>query len=145
MMMTKIKTQGLVSDLMPNIKLMQIAGHFLFNYHSENAGMSGLLRKLYASMHAILLVINFLCMAFNMAQYSDEVNELTANTITILFFTHSIIKLAFFGITSKNFYRTLAVWNQSNSHPLFTESDARYHQLALTKMRRLLYFICALG
>lgn len=32
--MTKIKTQGLVSDLMPNIKLMQLSGHFLFNYHS---------------------------------------------------------------------------------------------------------------
>lgn len=33
-MMTKVKAQGLVSDLMPNIKLMQVAGHFLFNYHS---------------------------------------------------------------------------------------------------------------
>lgn len=32
-MMTKVKHQGLVSDLMPNIKLMQMAGHFLFNYH----------------------------------------------------------------------------------------------------------------
>lgn len=31
-MMGKIKTQGLVSDLMPNIKLMQMVGHFLFNY-----------------------------------------------------------------------------------------------------------------
>ncbi|CAG4932144.1 unnamed protein product [Colias eurytheme] len=143
-MMTKTKTQGLVSDLMPNIKLMQMAGHFLFNYHSENGGMTTLLRKIYASVHAILLVAHYLCMGANMAQYSDEVNELTANTITILFFAHSIIKLAFFAITSKNFYRTLAVWNQSNSHPLFTESDARYHQLALTKMRRLLYFICAM-
>ncbi|CAK1541788.1 unnamed protein product [Leptosia nina] len=140
-MLTKIKTQGLVSDLMPNIKLMQMAGHFLFNYHSDNSGMSTLLRKVYASVHAFLIVIHYLCMAANMAQYSDEVNELTANTITILFFAHSIIKLLFFAITSKNFYRTLAVWNQSNSHPLFTESDARYHQLALTKMRRLLYFI----
>ncbi|KAI8441968.1 hypothetical protein MSG28_005638 [Choristoneura fumiferana] len=30
--MGKVKTQGLVSDLMPNIKLMQMVGHFLFNY-----------------------------------------------------------------------------------------------------------------
>nr|AQQ73487.1 olfactory receptor 2 [Heliconius melpomene rosina] len=140
-MMTKIKTQGLVSDLMPNIKLMQAAGHFLFNYHSDNSGMSTLLRKVYSSVHAFLIMIHYLCMAANMAKYSEEVNELTANTITVLFFTHSIIKLAFFAITSKNFYRTLAVWNQSNSHPLFTESDARYHQLSLNKMRRLLYFI----
>ncbi|XP_050353359.1 odorant receptor coreceptor [Nymphalis io] len=143
-MMTKIKTQGLVSDLMPNIKLMQLAGHFLFNYHSDNSGMSSLLRKVYASVHAIFIVVHYVCMAVNMAKYSDEVNELTANTITVLFFAHSIIKLAFFAITSKNFYRTLAVWNQSNSHPLFIESDARYHQLALTKMRRLLYFICGM-
>ncbi|CAH0402862.1 unnamed protein product [Chilo suppressalis] len=141
-MMAKVKAQGLVSDLMPNIKLMQAAGHFLFNYHSDNSGMSTLLRKIYSSVHAILIVINFLCMAVNMAQYSDEVNELTANTITVLFFTHTVIKLLFFAVNSKSFYRTLAVWNQSNSHPLFTESDARYHQLALTKMRRLLYFIC---
>nr|BAG71418.1 olfactory receptor-2 [Diaphania indica] len=141
-MMTKVKAQGLVSDLMPNIKLMQAAGHFLFNYHSDNSGMSTLLRKVYSSAHAFLIVIHYLCMAVNMAQYSEEVNELTANTITVLFFAHSVIKLVFFAINSKSFYRTLAVWNQSNSHPLFTESDARYHQLSLTKMRRLLYFIC---
>nr|AJF23826.1 olfactory receptor Orco [Planotortrix octo] len=140
-MMGKVKTQGLVSDLMPNIKLMQAVGHFLFNYTDENGGMSMLLRKIYASTHAVLIVVNFLCMAVNMAQYSDEVNELTANTITVLFFAHTVIKLLFFAMNSKNFYRTLAVWNQSNSHPLFTESDARYHQLALNKMRRLLYFI----
>nr|ARO76408.1 odorant receptor 2 [Conogethes punctiferalis] len=141
-MMTKVKALGLVSDLMPNIKLMQAAGHFLFNYHSDNSGMAMLLRKIYASVHAFLIVIHYLCMAVNMAQYSEEVNELTANTITVLFFAHSVIKLLFFALNSKSFYRTLAVWNQSNSHPLFTESDARYHQLSLTKMRRLLYFIC---
>ncbi|XP_041972175.1 odorant receptor coreceptor [Aricia agestis] len=140
-MMTKQKTQGLVSDLMPNIKLMQLFGHFLFNYHADNAGMSLLLRKIYASVHAFLIVVQFVLMGINMAKYSEEVNELTANTITVLFFAHTLIKLLFFGVTSKNFYRTLAVWNQSNSHPLFTESNARYCQIALTKMRRLLYFI----
>ncbi|XP_068623291.1 odorant receptor coreceptor [Battus philenor] len=140
-MMSKVKTQGLVSDLMPNIKLMQMAGHFLFNYYPENGGMSVLLRKIYSSVHAFFIVIQYLSMVANMAQYSDEVNELTANTITVLFFAHSIIKLIFFALNSKSFYRTLAMWNQSNSHPIFTESDARYHQLALTKMRRLLYFI----
>ncbi|CAB3220149.1 unnamed protein product [Arctia plantaginis] len=143
-MMGKVKSQGLVSDLMPNIKLMQLAGHFLFNYHSENGGMAVLLRKVYSSVHAILIVTNFVCMAINLAQYSGEVNELTANTITVLFFTHTIIKLVFFALNSKNFYRTLAIWNQSNSHPLFTESDARYHQIALTKSRKLLYFICGM-
>ncbi|KAH9631371.1 hypothetical protein HF086_012159 [Spodoptera exigua] len=94
-MMTKVKAQGLVSDLMPNIKLMQAAGHFLFNYHSENGGMTGLLRKIYASTHAILITIHFACMGINMAQYSDEVNELTANTITVywLLFSMAIANL----------------------------------------------------
>ncbi|XP_026333801.1 odorant receptor coreceptor isoform X2 [Hyposmocoma kahamanoa] len=138
-MMVKAKSQGLVSDLMPNLMLLRVFGHFMFNY--VPGIMSMLLRKIYASMHAFLIFIQFVCMGINMAKYSDEVNELTANTITVLFFTHSLIKLVFFALNSKSFYRTLAVWNQSNSHPLFTESDARYHQLALTKNRRLLYFI----
>lgn len=38
-------------------------------------------------------------------------------------------------------FRTLGIWNQSNSHPLFLESNNRYHQLALTKMRRLLIIV----
>ncbi|XP_049879122.1 odorant receptor coreceptor [Pectinophora gossypiella] len=142
-MMTKVKTQGLVTDLMPNINLMRTFGHFVFNYLPESGGMSLLLRKIYAGLHAFLIFIHFVCLGVNMAKYSDEVNELTANTITVLFFTHTIIKLAFFAINSKSFYRTLAVWNQSNSHPLFTESDARYHQLAVNKNRKLLYFICS--
>ncbi|NP_001037060.1 odorant receptor coreceptor [Bombyx mandarina] len=143
-MMTKVKTQGLVTDLMPCIRLLQAAGHFLFNYHADTSGMNMLLRKIYSSAHAVLIVVHYICMGINMAQYKDEVNELTANTITVLFFAHSIIKLAFFAFNSKSFYRTLAVWNQSNSHPLFTESDARYHQISLSKMRRLLYFICGM-
>lgn len=39
------------------------------------------------------------------------------------------------------FTRTLGIWNQPNSHPLFIESNNRYHALALKKMRRLLYII----
>nr|AII15784.1 odorant receptor co-receptor [Sitotroga cerealella] len=142
-MMTKVKTQGLVTDLMPNINLMRMFGHFVFNYLPESNGMSMLLRKIYASVHAVLIFVHFVCVGVNMAKYADEVNELTANTITVLFFTHTIIKLNYFAINSRSFYRTLAVWNQSNSHPLFTESDARYHQLAVSKNRKLLYFICS--
>nr|BBB06436.1 olfactory receptor2 [Samia cynthia] len=141
-MMNNGNTQGLVTYMMPNIKLLQLSGHFLFNYHKDNNSMSVLLRRVYASVHAIMIILQYVCMGLNMANYSDEVNELTANTITVLFFAHSIIKLAFFALNSKNFYRTLAVWNQSNSHPLFSESDARYHQIAVTKIRRLLYIIC---
>ncbi|KAL7038395.1 hypothetical protein ACKWTF_009568 [Chironomus riparius] len=37
----------------------------------------------------------------------------------------------------------MGIWNQSNTHPLFAESDARYHSLTLTKMRRLLFIVTA--
>lgn len=35
--MMKFKQQGLVADLMPNIRVMQISGHFLFNYYNDNS------------------------------------------------------------------------------------------------------------
>lgn len=37
--------------------------------------------------------------------------------------------------------RTFNIWNQANSHPLFAESDARYHSISLAKMRKLLYIV----
>lgn len=37
--------------------------------------------------------------------------------------------------------RTLNIWNQANSHPLFAESDARYHSIALAKMRKLFFLV----
>lgn len=37
--------------------------------------------------------------------------------------------------------RTLNIWNQVNSHPLFAESDARYHSIALAKMRKLFFLV----
>ena len=33
--MMKTKQQGLVADLMPNIRVMQISGHFMFNYYND--------------------------------------------------------------------------------------------------------------
>lgn len=35
--MMKFKQQGLVADLMPNIKLMKATGHFMFNYYSDSS------------------------------------------------------------------------------------------------------------
>ena len=84
----------------------------------------------------------------NLAQNTDEVTELTcklnqiqdhddekknifflfhrsANTITALFFTHSVTKFIYVALNSEKIYRTLGIWNQSNTHPLFAESDAR--------------------
>ncbi|XP_033216466.1 odorant receptor coreceptor [Belonocnema kinseyi] len=138
--MMKFKQQGLVSDLLPNIRLMQICGHFMFNYYGEAKKFA---HKIYCFVHLFLILIQFGCMAFNLVEESADVDDLTANTITMLFFTHSVVKVIYFAARSKLFYRTLAIWNNPNSHPLFAESNARYHSIALTKMRRLLFCVGA--
>lgn len=131
------KYTGLVADLLPNIRCMQIAGHFLFNYCSS--GSSTLfIRKIYSAVNLILVFVQFASMIINMAMNTSEVNELTANTITVLFFLHCLTKFIYFALKSKTFYRTLNIWSTSNSHPLFAESNSRYHRIALGKMRKLL-------
>ncbi|XP_035903782.1 odorant receptor coreceptor isoform X2 [Anopheles stephensi] len=131
------KYVGLVADLMPNIRLMQASGHFLFRYVTGPI----LIRKVYSWWTLIMVLMQFFAILGNLASNADDVNELTANTITTLFFTHSVTKFIYFAVNSENFYRTLGIWNQTNSHPLFAESDARYHSIALAKMRKLLVLV----
>ncbi|XP_058062808.1 odorant receptor coreceptor [Anopheles bellator] len=131
------KYVGLVADLMPNIKLMQASGHFLFRYVTGPI----LIRKLYSWWTLIMVLMQFFAILGNLATTADDVNELTANTITALFFTHSVTKFIYFAVNAENFYRTLGIWNQTNTHPLFAESDARYHSIALAKMRKLLVLV----
>ncbi|XP_058116742.1 odorant receptor coreceptor [Anopheles ziemanni] len=133
------KYVGLVADLMPNIRLMQASGHFLFRYVTGPI----LIRKVYSWWTLAMVLLQFFAILGNLATNADDVNELTANTITTLFFTHSVTKFIYFALNSENFYRTLGIWNQTNSHPLFAESDARYHSIALAKMRKLLVLVMA--
>lgn len=131
---------GLVADLMPNIRLMQFLGHFL---HKFSSGPT-FLGKLYSFVHLILFILQFICIIVNLALNTSDVNELTANTITTLHFAHTITKFSYLAINNKGFYRTFNIWNQANSHPLFAESDARYHSIALAQMRKNLYLITGL-
>lgn len=137
MQLQQQKYQGLVSDLLPNIRWMQGCGHFLFKFTSGPI----LIRKIYSFTHFTLCFLQFIFIIVNMVQNMAEGNELTANTVTTLFFTHSLVKLTFFALTSDSFYMTLNIWNQANAHPLFAESDARYRALTLAKMRKLLVFV----
>ncbi|XP_044737916.1 odorant receptor coreceptor [Chrysoperla carnea] len=141
--MMKVRFQGLVADLLPNIRLMQACGHFLFNYHTDQSSMMNLLRMAYSSMHLVLVLIHFFFVFMNLVKEADDVNDLSSNTITILFFVHCVTKLIYFAVRSKAFYRTLGIWNQANSHPLFVESNNRHHAIALTSMRRLLMIVIA--
>lgn len=101
MQVQPVKHVGLVADLAPNIRLMKIFGHFLFRYSSGSA----ILKKLYASLLMILSFAQFGGIILNLMQDSDEVNELTSNTITTLLLTHSITKLIYFALNSNAFYR----------------------------------------
>uniref|UniRef100_A0A336MKK0 Odorant receptor n=1 Tax=Culicoides sonorensis TaxID=179676 RepID=A0A336MKK0_CULSO len=132
-----VKYQGLVADLVPNIRLMESVGHFIFKYAQGPV----MIRKLYSWVTLGLVTFQFGCMLLNLAQNTGDVNELTANTITVLFFTHSLIKFLYVAVNSESFYRTWGIWNQANVHPLFAESDARYHSISLSKMRKLLVMV----
>lgn len=103
--MMKQRYQGLVADLLPNIRLMQASGHFIFNYHEDNSPGVKALRLGYSCTHLILILIQFGCILGNLIQERDDVNYMAANTITVLFFTHCVTKFIYFAIRSKLFYR----------------------------------------
>lgn len=140
MQMSQNKYTGLVADLMPNIRLMKLVGHYFFRFDSGSVFLS----KVYSTVHCTLFMMQYVFLIINLILNTGEVNELTANTITVLHFTHTITKFLYVGANGKQVYRTMNIWNQSNSHPLFAESDARYHSIALAKMRKNLYMITTL-
>ncbi|KAH8311508.1 hypothetical protein KR044_006666 [Drosophila immigrans] len=131
------KYTGLVADLMPNIRAMRYSGLFMHSF----TGGSLFMKRVYSSVHMFVIILHVAMILVNLAMNAEEVNELSGNTITTLFFTHCIVKFVYLAINQKNFYRTLNIWNQANSHPLFAESDARYHGIALAKMRKLFFLV----
>ena len=52
---------------------MQTSGHFINKYVTGSV----LLRKLYSSIHMILILFQFACIMINMGQNTMEVTELT--------------------------------------------------------------------
>nr|BCU40953.1 Odorant receptor co-receptor [Plautia stali] len=139
--MQKIKMHGLVGDLWPNIRLMQLTGHWLLEYHEETGGMVRLIRLGYCWLTTFLVVMQFAFLACFLILDTYDADQMAAATITTLFFLHSITKFGYFAVRSKYFYRTFGAWNQVNSHPLFAESNARHRATALSRMRKLLMII----
>lgn len=64
MQLQQQKYQGLVADLLPNIRWMQGCGHFLFKFTSGPV----LMRKIYAFTHLILCVMQFVFIIMNMVR-----------------------------------------------------------------------------
>lgn len=82
MQVQNTKYQGLVADLLPNIRLMQGFGHFIFKYVTGPI----LIRKIYSFAHLALLAFNFGCILANLAANTDEVSELTCKKLNLLLF-----------------------------------------------------------
>lgn len=138
--MQKVRKQGLVSDLWPNIRLIQASGLFISAYYEDNSTLMRLLRKIYSWIVTILLFAQFTFLCIFAATEAYDADQRAAYTITCFFFTHPIIKFSFFSIGTQRFYRTLAAWNNANSHPLFAESNARFRASAISRMRWMLMF-----
>ncbi|KAJ6636110.1 Odorant receptor coreceptor [Pseudolycoriella hygida] len=129
------KVSGLVADLLPNIRLMKFFGHFFWRFSTGPVLMS----KAYSAVHLSLFLIQYLCILINLVLNTGE-----ANTITALHFFHCIIKFCYVGVHSDEVYKTFNIWNHCNHHPLFAESNDRYHSISLVKQRKLLKTIMSL-
>lgn len=120
--MQKVKKHGLVGDLWPHIRLMQISGHWLLEYYDEQGGMARGMRILYCLLTTFLVFLQFGFTFGFLILESYDADQMAASTITVLFFLHSIIKYMYFAFHSKAFYRTLSAWNsvQYTFYPSFT-------------------------
>ncbi|XP_065201681.1 odorant receptor coreceptor [Planococcus citri] len=139
--MQKIRKQGLVADLWPNIRLMQLSGLFITEYYEDNSALMRLIRKLYSWIIFMLVMMNYVFMLLWAFTESYDADQRATHSVTILFFTHAVIKFIYFSTKTERFYRALASWNNANSHPLFAESNARHRAASLGRMRKLLMVI----
>ncbi|XP_050428132.1 odorant receptor coreceptor isoform X2 [Adelges cooleyi] len=135
------KKDGLIKDLWPNIRLIQMSGLFISEYYDDYSGFAVLLRKIYSWITTILIYSQYLFIVMFMITKSYSSDQLAAGVVTTLFFAHSMIKYLYFSSGTKSFYRTLGCWNNTSPHPLFAESYSRFHARSLARMRQLLVIV----
>lgn len=119
------KKDGLIKDLWPNIRLIQLSGLFISEYYDDYSAMSVLFRKIFSWITTIVVYSQYLFIVMFMITKSNDSDQLAARVVTTLFFAHSMIKYMYFSIGTKSFYRTLSSWNNTSPHPLFAESYER--------------------
>jgi gustatory receptor len=139
--MYKFKLHGLVADMWLLIRILQVTGFFLLDYYEDMSFGWTSIRAGYAGSISALMIIQYVLMFINLMKQAENVSDLTANTITVLFFAHSLTKFFYFALRRGRFYRTLATWNNANSHPLFSENHSRHHATAVGSMRRLVMYV----
>lgn len=73
------KVSGLVADLLPNIRLMKLFGHFFWRFSSGPV----LISKVYSAVHLGLFLLQYLSILVNLILNTGEVNELTVSAENI--------------------------------------------------------------
>lgn len=139
--MQKVRRQGLVADLWPNLRMIQVSGIFFSAYFEDNSTLMRLVRKIYSWVVTIVLFTQYLFLVMYALTEAYNADQRAAYSVTILFFTHTLIKYTYFSTNTDKITRALAMWNNPNSHPLFAESNARCRASALSRMRKLLFFV----
>ena len=104
--MNRPKFKGLSAELIPNIRIMQYSGMFIFNYYKEYNTALHAFRVVYAMFHLCLILVQLVFLIMNLAVGQDGMHDyLSADTITVLFFTHCVVKYVYFASKSRTFYR----------------------------------------
>jgi len=119
------KKDGLIKDLWPNIRLIQLSGLFISEYYDDYSGLAVLFRKIYSWITTIIIYSQYVFVVMFMVTKSNDSDQLAAGVVTTLFFAHSMIKYMYFSTGTNSFYRTLGCWNNTSPHPLFAESYSR--------------------
>ncbi|KAE8736623.1 Odorant receptor co-receptor, partial [Frankliniella occidentalis] len=97
----KNQYRGLVADLMPNIRAMQITGLYCMEYHAENSAMQRLMRKAYSLFHVTMMTLGYATLVAFLLTESYNVEDWAAHTVTTLFFLHSLCRTFWFMSNTK--------------------------------------------
>ncbi|KAG8224783.1 Odorant receptor co-receptor [Ladona fulva] len=109
------KKSSLATDLSIHIRMMRLAGHFLPDFNPDSDSKFSLVWAIYSFTHMALMSLQFIAMAVNMVKHFDEVSALTTNAISLLFYLHGPIKVFYFAIYRRRFYKTIRSWDSSLS------------------------------
>uniref|UniRef100_A0A8D9F8H1 Odorant receptor coreceptor n=1 Tax=Cacopsylla melanoneura TaxID=428564 RepID=A0A8D9F8H1_9HEMI len=140
--MHKVNKHGLVGDLWPNIRLMHLTGMFILEFHEDSSPGTQMLRFAYCWIVTVLLLAQYAGLVVFVVGLNYSNDLLAGGVVTALFFAHGLFKYIYVGLKNKSFYRVLSSWNNANSHPVFSESNARYRARSLSRMKRVLTIIC---
>ncbi len=139
--MQKLQKKGLVADLWPNIRLIQLVGFFMTTYYSNNSSLMRIIRRIYSWIVTIIMFTQYIFLLIFLGSGTYNPDQRAAAGVTALFFAHGLFRFIFFSMGNKKYYRALNYWNSPMMHPLFAESEARCRATTVARMRKLLFVV----